>query len=86
MTKTAFFLILLSFFKVFSQEKNNDLKIFLDCNSCDNTFIKQNINNVSFVRDQNFSDIHLFFTTQRNGSGGLLYEIEFIGKKEFETI
>lgn len=69
----------------FSQDNlTNDLKIFLDCNICDNTYIKQNLSNVEFVRDQNFADVHLFFITQRNGSGGRSYEIEFIGKNEFE--
>jgi len=44
------------------------------------------LNNVEFVRDQNYADVHLFFTTQRNGSGGTAYEIEFIGQNEFEKI
>ncbi|MBN4057890.1 hypothetical protein JYT34_00435 [Olleya sp. AH-315-K02] len=70
----------------FSQENDTDLKIFLDCNRCDNTYIKQNLNNVEFVRDQNFADVHLFFTTQRTGSDGRSYEIEFIGKNEFENL
>lgn len=71
----------------FSQEDpNNDLKIYLDCNICDTTFMKQNLGNVQFVRDQDLSDVHLFFVTQRNGSGGRLYEVEFIGKNKFENI
>ena len=71
----------------FSQEENNnELKIYLDCNICDNTYIKQNLGNVQFVRDQNLGDVHLFFVSQRNGSGGRLYEIDFIGKDEFENI
>jgi hypothetical protein len=70
-------------FQSFSQDENASLRIFLDCNTCDNTYIKQNLNNVQFVRDQNYADVHLFFTRQTNGSGGRLYEIEFIGKNEF---
>lgn len=69
----------------FSQE-TNDLKIFLDCDSCDNTYIKQNLSQVDFVRDQNFADVHLFFTRQTNGSGGSEYVIDFIGKKEFKDV
>ncbi|WP_299333197.1 hypothetical protein [uncultured Psychroserpens sp.] len=88
MLKSALLLIALfitSF--VFSQDNlNNDLKIFLDCNVCDNTYMRQNLGNVQFVRDQGLSDVHLFFVTQRNGSGGRLYEIDFIGKNEFENI
>jgi hypothetical protein len=71
----------------FSQEKLNDnLKIFLDCNVCDHAYIKQNLSNVQFVRDQGLGDVHLFFVTQANGSGGRLYEIDFIGKKKFKNI
>jgi hypothetical protein len=73
-------------FIAFSQETNNDLKIFLDCKSCDITYIKQNLSNVEFVRDQNFADVHLFFTTEKTGSDGRSYAIEFIGKKEFENL
>ncbi len=84
MFKKALFLFLLCSSLLFSQNKNSDLKVYLDCDRCDNTFIKQNLNNVEFVRDQNYADVHLFFTTQRNGSGGTAYEIEFIGQNEFE--
>jgi len=76
----------ISLFQSYSQEiSKEDLKIFLDCNSCDSDYIKQNLTNVEFVRDQNFADVHLFFTTQRNGSGGRFYEIEFIGRDAFES-
>ncbi|MBE9489886.1 MAG: hypothetical protein IMY67_06300 [Bacteroidetes bacterium] len=85
MLKSSFTIFLYCFvFLSFSQETNKDLKIFLDCNSCDNTYIKQNLANVEFVRDQNFADVHLFFITQRNGSDGRSYEIEFIGRNAFE--
>jgi len=71
----------------FAQENSTgDLKIFLDCNSCDNTFIKQNLGNVQFVRDQSLGDVHLFFVTQSNGSGGRQYDVDFIGKNSFELI
>ena len=70
-----------------SQEKSNEeLKIFLDCTRCDNTYIKQNLGNVQFVRDQSLGDVHLLFLIQNNGSGGRLYEIDFIGKNKFEAI
>ncbi|MDO1502008.1 hypothetical protein Q2T40_17880 [Winogradskyella maritima] len=73
---------------LFSQDdsSSDDLKIFLDCNVCDNTYMRQNLGNVQFVRDQDLSDVHLFFTTQRNGSGGRSYEVDYIGKGEFSEI
>jgi hypothetical protein len=68
------------------EDVNKQLKIFLDCNVCDNTFIKQNLGNVEFVRDQSLGDVHLFFVTQGNGSGGREYDIDFIGKNKLEAI
>ncbi|WP_452220636.1 hypothetical protein [Lacinutrix salivirga] len=89
---TAIFIALFSVGIVFAQEtlieidENDELKVFLDCNVCDNTYIKQNLGNVQFVRDQSLGDVHLFFVTQGNGSGGRQYEIDFIGKTDFEAI
>ena len=85
---TITLLALFSVFQSFAQEVSTEklLKIYLDCNICDQTYMKQNLGNVQFVRDQNYSDVHLFFLTQSNGSGGRSYEIDFIGKNEFESI
>ena len=87
MLKSTFALIFLCIgIQLYAQDNDAQLKIFLDCNLCDETFIKQNLNNVEFVRDQNYSDVHLFFITQRNGSGGRSYEIEFLGKNSYENV
>jgi hypothetical protein len=64
----------------------DQLSIFLDCRVCDNEYLRQNLGNVQFVRDQELGDVHLFFVTQRNGSGGRSYEVDFIGKGAFESI
>jgi len=45
------------------EDTTEQLRIFLDCNRCDNTYLKQNLGNVQFVRDQDLSDVHLFFVT-----------------------
>lgn len=77
-------LLFFSVFQSFSQEKAfEELKIYLDCDRCDDDYIKQNLGSVQFVRDQDLGDVHLFFVTQQNGSGGMSYDIEFIGKNEF---
>jgi hypothetical protein len=87
MLKSAFAILLVCFtINSFCQENSNELKIFLDCNSCDITYIKQNLSNVEFVRDQNFADVHLFFTRQTNGSGGSEYVIDFLGKNQFKEL
>jgi hypothetical protein len=75
------------YFNLSAQETAKEqLKIFLDCNVCDDDYTRQNLGNVQFVRDQDLSDVHLFFVTQRNGSGGRSYEVDFIGKRDFEAI
>ncbi|MEP0265309.1 hypothetical protein [Dokdonia sp.] len=71
---------------LYAQTNTNNLKVFLDCDFCDQTYIKQNLDNVEFVRDQNFADVHLFFRTQRNGNGGQKYDVEFIGKNDFKGV
>ncbi len=71
---------------LYCQTNTNDLKVFLDCEFCDQTYIKQNLDNVEFVRDQNFADVHLFFRTQRNANGGEKYDVEFIGKNDFKDV
>ncbi len=80
---TVLCLMITSF--VFSQD-SKDLKLYLDCNTCDNTFIKQNLTHVEFVRDQKFADVHLFFTRQTNGSGGSEYVIDFIGQRSYKDL
>ncbi len=59
------------------------LDIFIDCNFCDISFMKQNLKNVNFVRDRKVADVHLLFTRQRNGAGGWEERIQFIGMKEY---
>lgn len=84
------YFICFSLFITFSlpaqEQVNKHLKVFLDCNICDNTYIKQNLGHVEFVRDQSIGDVHLFFVTQGNGSGGREYEIDFIGKNQLQAI
>lgn len=60
------------------------VSVFLDCSRCDNSFIRQEINYVSFVRDPKLAQIHLFITDNQTGSGGRLFTLSFMGKKEFE--
>ena len=60
------------------------VSVFLDCNRCDNSFIRQEINYVNFARDPGLAQIHIFITERATASGGNLFTISFIGKKEFE--
>lgn len=80
-----FLLILSSCLQLSSQEKKHtDLKLFLDCEKCDEAYIKQNLTYVDFVRDQKFADVHILFRIQPNGGGGKKYEIDFIGQGRYK--
>lgn len=82
------FLLYFSFMSFSSQAQPDStrLKIFYDCDYCDVTFIKQNLGLVEFVRDRKYSDVHILITTQRNGSGGDLYTLQFMGQNKFHNL
>lgn len=68
-----------------AQEEQNDekLKVFIDCNSCDVSFIKQEINYLAYVRDRLLSDVHIQILSQNTGSGGEEYTYFFYGQNDF---
>ncbi|MEM9144021.1 MAG: hypothetical protein AAGA86_13610, partial [Bacteroidota bacterium] len=71
---------------VFSQEPNlekKSVKLFIDCR-CERSYIQQEINFVSHVRDQGLSNLNLFIYDIANGSGGRTYKLEFEGKAYFK--
>ncbi len=57
----------------------NNINVYLDCQYCDNGYIKQNVNNVVFVRDAKQADVHVLFMSQASGGGGTSEKIQFIG-------
>jgi Protein of unknown function, DUF481 len=57
----------------------NLLRIFLDCDQCDDDYMRQNVAFVDYVRDRAVADIHVLVTTQRTGGGGLAWTVKFIG-------
>lgn len=62
------------------------ISVFLDCQVCDNNFIRQKIDFVNYVRDPILGQVHLFINSQGTGSGGRTFTLSFIGKEEFEGI
>lgn len=86
MKKTTLLIVVLTCFQLFSQNNESNIKLFLNCNYCDESYIKQNLTFVEFVRDQNYADAILLFRTQQNGSGGTTYEIEFTGQNDYNEI
>lgn len=62
------------------------ISVFLDCQVCDNNFIRQQIDFVNYVRDPLLGQVHLFINSQGTGSGGRTFTLSFIGKGEYEGI
>ena len=76
------FILLLSFQAKAQTSEAEKLKVFIDCDRCDITFIKQEINYLSYVRDRLLSDVHIMLISQNTGSGGDLYTFLFYGQGE----
>lgn len=78
----AFFFLLL-LVSSSSAQQTETLRVFLDCNRCDRSYIRQEIHFVDYVRDKEDADLHLIITRQRTGSGGIEYTLRFIGRSAF---
>lgn len=51
--------------------------VYLDCNSCDVTYIRSNIIFVNYVRDQDDASIYLLINDQRTAGGGREFNLIF---------
>jgi len=60
------------------------LALFLDCGSCDETFIRQEMAYVDHVRDREVADVHVLVTRENTGSGGEAHIFDLIGLGSFE--
>lgn len=63
--------------------KRDALKVYLDCEDCDDDYIRTEITFVNYVRDRKEAQVHILITTQRTGSGGREYTLTFIGQQNF---
>ena len=63
-----------------STEANSNpkiLRIFIDCHDCDIDYWRNEILFVNHVRDPNMSQVHLHITSEKNGSRGRLYKLDY---------
>jgi len=56
----------------------DNLKIFIDCEHCDEQQIRQRIGGVDYVNDKFQANLHLLITDQSTGSGGKEIKVNFI--------
>ncbi len=60
------------------------LKIYLDCNQCDQDYLRQNIEFIDYVTERSVADIHVLVTTEDTGGGGSEWKVSFIGLNVFD--
>lgn len=65
--------------------RENALKIFYDCDICDEEFIKKELTYVNYVRDSKEAQVHILVTYESTGNGGNKYSFFFIGQLEFKN-
>ena len=63
------------------------IRVFLDCSySCDETYIRQEITFVDYMRDRRDADVHILMTTRSTGGGGTEFTLKFIGLGRFAGV
>ncbi len=60
------------------------LAVFLDCGFCNETFIRQEMTYVDYVRDREVADVHVLVTEEDTGAGGEAQTFDLIGLGPFE--
>ncbi len=76
--------------KIFGQDsKIEKLKIFIDCNQewlCDQTYLRNELKMVDFVRDRFLCDVQVVNNTIFSTGGGENTNVIFLGKKKFNNV
>lgn len=65
-------------------ETPDRLALFLDCDFCDETFIRQEMPYLDHVRDREVANVHVLVTRESTGSGGEVQTFDLIGLGMFE--
>ncbi|NQV30637.1 MAG: hypothetical protein HQ508_07105 [Candidatus Marinimicrobia bacterium] len=67
-----------------SVSKNDAPSVYIDCESCDMTYIRTELNYVNYVFDRNDADIFIMITRQTTGGNGREYTLTLEGHQQFE--
>jgi hypothetical protein len=58
-------------------------RVFLDCDPCDEDYLRKEVTFVDYVRNREDADVHLLVTTQDTGAGGRQWTLKFIGLRAY---
>ena len=67
-----------------SIQRENAVRVFIDCYYCDMNFIREEIPYINYVRDVKEAQVYVLETRENTGSGGDKYTFAFVGQMEFE--
>jgi hypothetical protein len=76
------FLFVTSFSDAQYSDNESNLKVYINCISCYQDYLKTQITWVDFVQDQFVSEVDLTITSLRTGSGGTEFLLQFTGKRD----
>lgn len=70
-----------------AQDSLDTINVFLDCRrACNESFVREEIQFVNYVRNVEDSDVHLLIISQRTSNGGEEFTLQFIGENMFSGI
>jgi hypothetical protein len=64
-------------------QREDAVRIFIDCARCDMNYIRDEIPYVNYVRDVKEAQVYILETSEMTGSGGRKYTYAFVGQDEF---
>ena len=65
---------------------SNRLRVFLECGDCFQTYLRDEIEWVDFLRDPNGADVHIIGTSTSTGGGGEEVALRFLGLGRFQGV
>lgn len=71
---------------VAQQAKHEIVRVFLDCDRCDESYLKKEVTFIDYVRNREDADVHVLVTTQGTGGGGSQWTLKFIGLGPYQGI
>lgn len=67
-------------------QREDAVRIFIDCEHCDMNYIRDEIPYVNYVRDVKEAQVYILETSEQTGSGGRKYTFSFLGEQDFAGI
>ena len=58
--------------------------MFLDCPDCDDTYVRQQVEFVDYVRDPAAADLHVLVSTTVTGGGGIAWTVGLLGRGRWQ--